>query len=201
MRERGESGEGRRLAGARQPGCLLVEDEQHPPGRWKGEAGENGRQRGATGTAVEHDAPLGEGADADARALAALGQSGDGSEVERAPFKRGDGGADGKRELRAGAETGMGRDCLLDAERIGTAHAPRLGEAAQIGKRALPLRPLHRERIAPPERKRRSRPVEREPEAAEGPRPPAARVEETEMEPRAGRDARLLATGGGAVSA
>ncbi len=100
-------------------------------------------------------------------------------------FEGGEGGADGKGKLRAGAEPGMRRDRLLDPEIVGRVDAAARGDLPQIAFGALALGSAHREPSrALAQDEPGPRPVEREPERAERTAAPSARIEKAEMKPR-----------------
>ena len=121
LRKIGERVEGVRLALPGEPARTGIEDQQHAPIGGEGEAADELRQPALARAAVEHDAALREGGDADAGSGAAPEPCGDLLRVEAEVFERGECRADRQRELRARAETRMRRDRLVDPEPVGVA--------------------------------------------------------------------------------
>ncbi len=87
----------------------------------------------------------------------------------------------------------MRRDHLIEMKVVTGTFAEISGDRAQIGFRSLAVHARYLQLRSTLQGKPRLRPVDREPEAAEGPLPPAARVEKAEMQPCAGRDRNAVA--------
>ena len=79
----------------------------------------------------------------------------------------------------------MGRDHLVEMQMIGGGETEACRDRAEIGLGPLARNAGDLEFAAAPQAQSRLRPVDGEPEAAERPRPPSARIEKAEMQARA----------------
>ena len=132
--------------------------------------------------AVEHDAAGGEGGDADAGARAAIEQPGDVPGVDVEAVEGGGRHADGKRELGARAEAGMGWNGALDRKGKAVVEPVVLGDRGQIAPRPIGIMPADLKLRRPRQGDARQRRLEADAEAAETPAEAAVEIDESEME-------------------
>src|SRR6202008_1872162 len=98
--------------------------------------------------------------DADARARAAVEQSGDPARVELEPEQARDRGTGRQRQLRAGAETDVMRNRFIDAEIQARVEAIAPGQRFEMALRARRIGALRVHSLAAPERQARARRID-----------------------------------------
>ena len=144
-RERRQRTKCRDLGIAMQSMPAMVEDQDDAPLFRKRQSRHDRRRPAAVVLAgVDDDATAFEAGDADAGSSAAIEQGRIAADIERQSVERAQRRGDGKGDLRAGAQTGMARDRLLDHQTVLTANAEMAAERRQMLAGALGSRRLRR---------------------------------------------------------
>ncbi len=172
-----------------------IEHDQHAPRIGKRNAADDGRgPRHGTMPTIDDEPAVLEQADAHARAGATVEAHRIARRVERQAMQTAQRSRHAQRELRAGAQSRVGRNDLIDRDAVGGIESEHAPHGLEMTLHALALRsddPGALPALAAPgdaDRQPGLQSADRQPDAAEPPAEPAVEIEEAEMQPRRRRD-------------